>query len=255
MTGSTEKGLTQLHKLREIHNDYVFSRMQKASHSILFVFCLGIGTLFGQPVYSIKQGDPNGIGKWYMGRQIAQVMSHYGISWLERPEREMEENTSLLLRNLNLREGMSVADIGAGSGYHVSLMSPMVGKGKVYAVDIEPEMIRFLNNRIKQEKLNNVITVLGNEKSVQLPSASIDLMILVDVYHECAYPYELAKSMLDALKPSGRLVLVEFRTEDPEVPIKAIHKMSEKQAIREMEAAGLSFIKNITNLPLSLIHI
>ena len=184
-----------------------------------------------------------------MGRQIAQVMSHYGIGWLEREEREQEENTSLLLKNLAIQPGNVIADIGAGSGYHSTLLSKMVGNGKVYAVDVEPEMIAYLNERIKREGKKNIIPVLGTEKKVSLPPNSIDMMLLVDVYHEFSFPYEMALSMLDALKPGGKLVLVEFRAEDPNVPIKAIHKMSEQQAVKEFKAAGFLVEKNIKNLP------
>jgi ubiquinone/menaquinone biosynthesis C-methylase UbiE len=184
-----------------------------------------------------------------MGRQIAHVMSHFGIDWLEREEREMEENTSLLLKNLAVKPGMVVADIGAGSGYHSALLSKMVGTGKVFAVDVEPEMIAYLNARIKQEKLSRIVPVLSTEQKVSLPENTIDMMLLVDVYHEFSFPYEMALSMRAALKPGGKLVLVEFRAEDPTVPIKAIHKMSETQAIKEFKAAGFAFDKNIDNLP------
>ena len=184
-----------------------------------------------------------------MGRQIAQVMSHYGIDWLEREEREMEENTSQLLKNLAVKPGMVVADIGAGSGYHSALLSKMVGNGKVYAVDIEPEMIAYLNERIKQEKLSRIVPVLSTEKNVALPENSVDIILLVDVYHEFSFPYEMALSMRSALKPGGKLVLVEFRTEDPTVPIKNIHKMSEKQSVKELKAAGFIFEQNISTLP------
>jgi ubiquinone/menaquinone biosynthesis C-methylase UbiE len=203
----------------------------------------------GQDPYKIRTGDPNGINKWYMGRQIAQVMSHYGIDWLERDEREMEENTSLLLKNLAVKPGMVIADIGAGSGYHSALLSKIVGIGKVFAVDVEPEMIAYLNERIKQEKLSRIIPVLSAEQEVSLPENTVDMMLLVDVYHEFAYPYEMALSMRAALKPGGKLVLVEFRSEDPNVPIKSIHKMSKAQAIKELKAAGFAFDKNIDNLP------
>ena len=203
----------------------------------------------GQDRYKIRAGDPNGINKWYMGRQIAHVMSHFGIDWLEREEREMEENTSLLLKNLAVKPGMVVADIGAGSGYHSALLSKMVGTGKVFAVDVEPEMIAYLNARIKQEKLNRIVPVLSTEQKVSLPENTIDMMLLVDVYHEFSFPYEMALSMQAALKPGGKLVLVEFRAEDPTVPIKTIHKMSEAQAIKEFKAAGFAFDKNIDNLP------
>ena len=216
---------------------------------LLFTFLsLSLFSL-GQDRYKIKTGDPNGINKWYMGRQIAQVMSHYGIDWLERKEREMEENTSLLLKNLAVKPGMFIADIGAGSGYHSALLSKMVGTGKVFAVDVEPEMIGYLNERIKQEKLARIVPVLSTEQKVSLPDNTVDMMLLVDVYHEFSYPYEMALSMRAALKPGGKLVLVEFRSEDQTVPIKTIHKMSEAQAIKEFKAAGFTFDKNIDNLP------
>ncbi len=217
--------------------------------SLLFIAILFMFGAIAQERYTVKPGDPNGIKKWYMGRQIAQVMSHYGIDWLERPEREMEENTSQLLKNLAVQPGMTVADIGAGSGYHSALLSKMVGNGKVYAVDVEPEMIAYLNDRIKLEGTKNILPVLSTEQKVSLPANSIDMMLLVDVYHEFSFPYEMALSMLEALKPGGKLVLVEFRAEDPTVPIKTIHKMSEQQAVKEFKAAGFLFEKNISNLP------
>ena len=218
-------------------------------YTLLFIFLSISMFSLGQERYKIRAGDPNGINKWYMGRQIAHVMSHYGIDWLEREEREMEENTSLLLKNLAVKPGMVVADIGAGSGYHSALLSRMVGTGKVFAVDMEPEMIAYLNARIKQEKLSRIVPVLSTEQKVSLPENTIDMMLLVDVYHEFSFPYEMALSMRAALKPGGKLVLVEFRAEDPTVPIKTIHKMSEAQAIKEFKAAGFTFDKNIDNLP------
>ena len=184
-----------------------------------------------------------------MGRQIAQVMSHFGIDWLERQERDQEENTTQLLKNLAVQPGTVIADIGAGSGYHSTLLSKMVGNGKVYAVDVEPEMIAYVNERIKREGKKKHIPVLSTEKAVSLPANSMDMMLLVDVYHEFSFPYEMARSMLEALKPGGKLVLVEFRAEDWNVPIKAIHKMSQQQAVKEFKAAGFSFEKNISNLP------
>jgi FkbM family methyltransferase len=144
---------------------------------------------------------------------------------------------------------MHVADIGAGSGYYTSLMSKRIGNGKVYAVDVEPQMILFLNERIKEEKLSNVVTVLGSETSVRLPASSLDMMLLVDVYHEFSFPYEMGQSMYNALKPDGRLVLVEFRSEDESVPIKTIHKMSVAQSVKELKAVGFKLEKNISNLP------
>jgi len=219
------------------------------SYSLLFTFLLLSLFSFGQDRYQIRNGDPNGINKWYMGRQIAQVMSHYGIDWLERDERDLEENTSLLLKNLAVKPGMVIADIGAGSGYHSALLSKIVGNGKVFAVDVEPEMIAYLIKRIKQEKLSSIVPVLSTEQKLSLPENTVDMMLLVDVYHEFSYPYEMALSMLSAIKPGGKLVLVEFRSEDPAVPIKKIHKMSVSQAIKEFKAAGFTFEKNIDNLP------
>ena len=215
--------------------------------SIVAMFFLFV--VNGQDRYINKQGDPNGINKWYMGRQIAHVMSHYGIDWLERPEREVEENTSLLLKNLNLKPGMHIADIGAGSGYYSRLLSKRIGNGKVYAVNVEPQMILYLNERIREEKLTNIVTVLGSETDVALSPSTIDMMLLVDVYHEFSFPYEMGLSMFKALKPDGKLVLVEFRSEDDRVPIKTIHKMSEAQAIKELKAVGFRLEKNINNLP------
>ena len=216
---------------------------------LLFFAILQTTTLAAQDRYTVKAGDPNGISKWYMGRQIAQVMSHFGIDWLERQEREQEENTTQLLKNLAVQPGNVIADIGAGSGYHSTVLSKMVGNGKVYAVDVEREMIAYLNDRIKREGNKNIIPVLSTEKKVSLPANSMDMMLLVDVYHEFSFPYEMAIYMLEALKPGGKLVLVEFRAEDPNVPIKAIHKMSQQQAVKEFKAAGFSFEKNISNLP------
>jgi len=224
--------------------------MKKSLYFILlFIALLNATTLVAQERYTVKPGDPNGISKWYMGRQIAHVMRHFGIEWLERKEREMEENTLQLLKNLAIQPGTVIADIGAGSGYHSTLLSKMVGNGKVYAVDVEKEMIAYMKDRIKLEGYKNIIPLLSTEQKVSLPANSIDVMLLVDVYHEFSFPYEMTLSMLEALKPGGKLVLVEFRAEDPNVPIKTIHKMSQQQAVKEFKALGFSFEKNIGNLP------
>jgi FkbM family methyltransferase len=150
---------------------------------------------------------------------------------------------------MDLKPGMAVADIGAGSGYHAVRMAKMVGDGKIYAVDVEPQMIAYLDKRIKDEHFTNIKTVLGKEQSVGLPPASIDIMLMVDVYHELSFPYEIARSMLEALKPGGKLFLIEYRAEDSAVPIKQVHKMTQKKAVKELKAAGFSFVKNIGNLP------
>jgi ubiquinone/menaquinone biosynthesis C-methylase UbiE len=183
-----------------------------------------------------KNHDPNGIGKFYMGREIAHVMGHAAANWLERPEREEEEQPKKLLKALKLEPGMSVADIGAGSGYYVFRMAPLVGaKGKIYAVDIQQEMLDIIKKRAEKAKVANVELVLGQEKDPKLPATSIDIIMMVDVYHEFNYPYEMTEQLIKALKPGGRLVFVEFKKEDPKVPIKEVHKMSERQVLKEME--------------------
>jgi len=199
--------------------------------------------------YTFREGDYNGIGKWYMGREIAHVMGYQGIGWLERSEREKEENVSKLIQNLGIEPNDIIADIGAGSGYHVFRMAPLAKKGMVYAVDIQNEMLMAIESKKESTKIRNVKTVLGTEKSIQLPNNSVDKILMVDVYHEFNFPREMIKSIKNALKANGKLFLIEYRGEDPKVPIKEIHKMTEKQAVREMEAAGFTLRENINNLP------
>jgi SAM-dependent methyltransferase len=203
-----------------------------------------------QKVYTFKKGDQNGIGKWYLGREIAHVMGYEGINWLERPEREKEENTWKLIKNMNIRPTDVIADIGAGSGYHVFKMAPLANKGAVYAVDIQPEMLQAIlsNNQYKINK--NIELVQGNEKSVNLPKNTFDKVLLVDVYHEFNFPLEMILSIKTSLKTNGKIYLIEYRSEGPLIPIKKIHKMSEKQAIIEMKAAGFKLQENIDNLPI-----
>ena len=204
------------------------------------------------PKYTTRpRFDPDGINKFYMGRQIAQVMGHQGAGWLERPEREKEEDPAKLLAGLALKPGMVVADIGAGSGYHAFRIAPLVGPtGKVIAVDIQQEMLDLIADRKKREKVENVETVLGTETDPKLPANSVDLILLVDVYHEFAFPHEMTEKMAAALKPGGRLAFVEFRLEDPKVPIKLVHKMSERQVVKEMEAfPALTHTKTVNTLP------
>lgn len=199
--------------------------------------------------YTFKQGDYNGIGKWYLGREIAHVMGYQGITWLERPEREAEENVSTLLKNMDIQSTDVIADIGAGSGYHTFKMATKAKKGKVYAVDIQPEMLNAITTNPKYQKLKNIETILGDETSVNLPDNSVDKILLVDVYHEFSFPYEMVMSMKKALNPKGKIYLIEYRTEDASMPIKKVHKMSEAQAIKELKTAGFYLEKNIANLP------
>ncbi|MGX9219688.1 class I SAM-dependent methyltransferase [Massilia varians] len=193
----------------------------------------------------------DGIGKRYIGRKIAGVMGWEGAQWLERESRAREERPELLLRELALAPGMTVADIGAGTGYYTWQLAKQVGPGgRVYAVDVQPEMIRMLDSQMAKRGVRNVVSVLGSETTVNLPPASVDLAIMVDVYHELAYPAEVLDSIVDALKPGGRVVFVEYRAEDPSVAIKPLHKMSERQVRREATAHGLKWERSITSLPL-----
>jgi len=197
-----------------------------------------------------KDHDPDGIGKFYLGREIAQVMGHEGASWLDRPEREKEEKPSKLLPLLKLKEGDVVADIGAGSGYYTFRLAKLVPKGKVYAVDIQPEMLSIIRRRAKAKGVTNIELIKGAEADPKLPAGAIDLILLVDVYHEFESPYEMTVEMIKALKPGGRMVFVEFRLEDPDVPIKLVHKMSEKQVLKEMaEHPQVRHVKTLGALP------
>jgi len=199
--------------------------------------------------YIYKTGDYNGIGKWYMDREIAYVMGYEGIGWLERSQREKEENVSKLIQNMGIKSNDTIADIGAGSGYHVFRIAPIANKGMVYAVDIQTEMLMAIENIKETSKIKNIKTILSSEQSVYLAENSVDKILMVDVYHEFSFPIEMITSIKSALKPKGELFLIEYRAEDPNVPIKRIHKMTEKQAVKEMEAAGFKLKRNINNLP------
>ena len=199
--------------------------------------------------YTYKKGDPNGIGKWYMGREIAYVMGYQGMQWLDRPEREKEENTSTLLLNMAIDPEDIIADIGAGSGYHVFKMAKLAESGLIYAVDIQDEMLEEISNRKERDQIKNVRVIKGGEKNINIAENSLDKVLMVDVYHEFNYPAEMLVSIKKALKADGKLFLIEYRGEDESVPIKELHKMTEAQAIKEMEAAGLKLHRNIDNLP------
>ena len=191
----------------------------------------------------------DGTGKFYLGRDIAQVMGHQGADWLERPGREEEEGTDLLLKAMDLQSDDVVADIGAGSGYFTFRISPRVPQGKVLAVDIQPEMLEMIRQKQRKEGGTNVQPVLGTVENPNLPSDSVDWVLLVDAYHEFSHPYEMMQDVADALTEDGRVALVEYREEDPSVAIKPRHKMTEAQAVKEMEAVGLKLIENKDVLP------
>jgi SAM-dependent methyltransferase len=221
---------------------------------LLFSFLFISNKSFSQEIiqedyYTFKRGDYNGIGKWYMGREIAYVMGFQGIGWLERSEREKEENVSSLIKNMKIKSNEVIADIGAGSGYHAFRIASLVTNGLVYAVDIQPEMLMAIEKTKEFRKVENIKTILGTEKTVELPKNSVDKILMVDVYHEFSFPVEMINSIKNALKPNGELFLIEYRAEDLKVPIKRIHKMTEEQAVKEMKAAGLVLKENIDNLP------
>jgi len=204
-----------------------------------------------QPAYETKnEHNPDGIGKFYMGREIAQVMGHQGADWLERPERQEEERPDLAIPALKLKQGDAVADIGAGTGYYTRRLAQAVGgKGVVYAVEIQQEMLDLLTNKMAALKISNVKPVLGTVTDPRLPAASIDLALLVDVYHEFDFPYEMIEGICKALKPGGRIAFVEFRAEDPKVPIKTVHKMTESQVKKEMSPHPLEWVQTDESLP------
>ena len=188
------------------------------------------------PLYETRQvHDRNGIGKFFMGREIAHVMGHQAADWLERPEREREERTDLLVEALGLKPGMNVADIGCGTGYLSERMARrIVPGGVVFGVEIQQEMLDLLARKMREKKIENVKSVLGMESDPKLEPESCDLMVMVDVYHEFDFPYEMMRKMIPALKKGGRIVFVEFRAEDPQVAIKEVHKMAEAQVRKEM---------------------
>ncbi len=211
------------------------------------------------PIYEFRaQHDPDGIGKFYQGREIAQVMGHQAADWLERPDREAEENPALLLNALHLKSGDAVADIGAGTGYYSRRMAPLVGaQGVVYAEEIQQEMLDLLTNKMAGLHIHNVKPVLGTITDPKLAPASVDLILMVDVYHEFDHPGEMVAAMVGALKPGGRMVFVEFRGEDPKVAvsIKPLHKMTEAQVRKEMSSFPLKWVETLEVLPIQHIII
>jgi len=202
-----------------------------------------------EPIYQQSFPSFDGIGKRYMDREIAQVMGYQGASWLMRSRRQREEKPSLLPEALNLQPTDVVADIGAGTGYISFLIAPFVSQGKVLAVDVQPEMLRVLTFITQKRGIANVEPVLGTSVSPNLPEESVDLAMMVDAYHEFEYPREMMQGIVSALKPSGRVVLVEYRGEDPAIAIKPLHKMTQQQARQEMAAVGLSWIATKEILP------
>lgn len=200
--------------------------------------------------YTSKTPSRDGTGKVYMGREIAQVVGHGAVRWLERPERENEEAPSKVVENMKLKPTDVLADIGAGSGYFSFLLAELVPEGKVLAVDIQQEMLNFVEGQKKLKKVRNVETILGTIEDTKLPEGEVDAIIMVDAYHEFSHPFEMATSMVKGLRTGGRIILIEYRGEDPEVQIKPLHKMTEQQCIREMKAVGMEHIETLEFLPI-----
>ncbi len=244
------------------------TRNNRILHVVFFILCgfglaamscrsAGTNSPPSAPRYEIRaKHDPDGIGKFYMGREIAGVMGHQAADWLERAGRQHEERTDLLVPLLKIKAGDTVADIGAGTGYYTRLLAKAVGTnspagnaGLVYAEDIQPEMLVILTNQMAAAGIRNVQPLLGTITDPMLPRGSLDLILMVDVYHEFDHPFEMVAAMCRALKPGGRVVFVEFRGEDPAVAIKVVHKMTETQVRKEMSVQPLEWVETIRVLP------
>ena len=218
--------------------------------ALLLLLCCAATTQPADDGYGTIPATRDGIGKTYFGREIAQVMGHLGAGWLERGERAAEEGTDTLLANLDLKPTDVVADVGAGTGYFTFRIAPRVPRGKVLAVDIQPEMIDFLNAGERERKLTNVEPILGTVDDPKLPAGKVDVVLLVDAYHEFDHPREMMSAIAASLAPGGRVMLVEYRGEDDAVPIKPLHKMAQAQAIRELAAVGLEHAETRDVLPM-----
>lgn len=217
---------------------------------LLFAANLTLAQQTKEQRYTSIPASADGIGKRYMDREISGVMGWQGAAWLERDEREREERTDLLLDALALKPGMVVADIGAGTGYLSRRMAPLVMPGgKIIALDLQPEMVNYLQAGVKRLGLSQIEVKLGTVNDTKLIQNSIDMAIMVDVYHELAYPFEIMRSIMSALKPGGRIVFVEYKAEDTSVPIKPLHKMSEAQIKREAGVFALEWERTVSTLP------
>lgn len=199
--------------------------------------------------YSRKPPSPDGIGKVYMGREISFVLGHRGARWLERPERARDERPDRVVEALALEPDDVVVDLGAGTGYFTVRLARRVPEGRVLAVDVQREMLRRIERRAARLGIERVETVLGAPDDPKLAASSVDVVLMVDAYHEFEYPWEMMRAVVRALRPSGRVVLVEYRAEDPDLDVLPLHAMTEAQVRREMEAVGLEFVENRSFLP------
>ena len=200
--------------------------------------------------YSFYKGSADGIGKFYKHREIAHVMGVEGSDWLERNDRNKEENTQMAIAKISIPSNGVIADIGAGTGYYTFKLTRKVPQGKVYAVDVQDEFIAYLNNKKQMLKDSIVEVVKGTALSPNLPANSVDLAIMVDVYHELEYPHEMLEALSKSLKKDGKILLIEYRGEDPAIAIKALHKTTVSQLNSEMEANGFKLYSQAEFLPI-----
>jgi precorrin-6B methylase 2 len=199
--------------------------------------------------YTTREPTPDGTGKVYMGREIARPVSREAADWLERPTREREERTDILIKDLELKPTDAVADVGAGTGYIAFRLAAKVPKGLVVASDILPEMVQDIKAQIAKRGIENMKTVTATEKTPGMPPNFVDVVVMVDAYHEFAYPREMLRAIRESVRPGGRVVFVEYRAEDPNVLIKPLHKMTERQVIKEASSVGLVYVKTRLTLP------
>lgn len=200
--------------------------------------------------YVYKAPSDGGIGKFYLGREIAGIMDASGANWLERSGRPTEENTDRAIGSMQLKKNSVVADVGAGTGYYTFRIASRVPNGKVYAVEIQDRFIKMLNDKKAENSINNVEVIKGDTLSVNLPDNAIDIVIMVDVYHELSWPREVIQSIRKSLRPDGKLMLMEYRAEDPNVRIRRLHKITVEQLTREMKSHGFTLDRRVDVLPI-----
>jgi ubiquinone/menaquinone biosynthesis C-methylase UbiE len=217
--------------------------------TLLVVLTVTLCAAVADPSYTTGPKTRDGLGKYYFGREIAHYMTHEGAPWLDRPERDQEERPDLVMAALALRPGEVAADVGCGTGYFTWRMAQAVGEtGRIYGVEIQPEMLDRLGVAMKQRGIGNVAGILGAPDDPRLP-APVDLVLMVDVYHELSHPAEMMAAICRQMKPGGRMVFVEYRGEDPAVPIKPLHKMTVAQLKKELAALPLDHVATIETLP------
>jgi len=200
--------------------------------------------------YTKGNASPGGTGKFYYGREIAMVMGASNAAWLDRDNRQQEENSQLTIDHIKINDTGSIADVGAGTGYYTFKLAKKFPHTKIYAVEIQDEMIATLNKRKQEKKASNVMVIKGDTLSPNLPANSLDLIMMVDVYHELGYPREMINAIKKSLKKDGKLLLIEYKAEDPDVAIRPLHKMTVAQVNKEMTAAGFTMEEDGEFLPI-----